>query len=98
MEVGHLVREARELTNLTQVELARRAGTVQSAVSRIEMDQISPTVRTLAHLIHAAGAELRIVVVTEPYTEQQVEALGGWKKIRERRAKGLEDDGSHGAY
>ena len=97
MEVGHLVREARELGGLTQTQLAARAGTAQSAVSRIEQDQISPTVRTLEHLVNAAGAELRITVVTRP-TAAEVKALGGWKKIHERRRKGLEDDGSHGAY
>lgn len=63
MEAGHLVREAREHGHLTQGQLAARAGTAQSAVSRIETGKVSPTVRTLAHLIDLAGGELQMRVV-----------------------------------
>ena len=45
---------------MTQAELARRAGTSQSMVARYESGAASPTVRTLARLLRAAGHELRI--------------------------------------
>jgi transcriptional regulator with XRE-family HTH domain len=38
--------------------LAIRAGTTQSAISRIEKERISPTVETLTGLLHLMGEEL----------------------------------------
>jgi transcriptional regulator with XRE-family HTH domain len=40
--------------------LARRAGTTQSAISRIEQERISPTVQTLSELLHLMGEELAL--------------------------------------
>jgi transcriptional regulator with XRE-family HTH domain len=42
--------------------LAIRAGTTQSAISRIEQGRGSPTVRTLAELLHLMGEELVLAV------------------------------------
>ncbi len=53
-----MLREARKRAGLTQRELARRAGTAQSVVARIERNQSSPTWETLLELIRAAGFEL----------------------------------------
>lgn len=50
-----LLRRAREAAGLSQRELARRAGTAQSVVARIELGESSPTVRTLNRLLEAAG-------------------------------------------
>lgn len=58
MEVGHVVREARKRAGLSQGQLAKRAGTAQSAISRIECDRISPTVDTLDKLVRCAGEAL----------------------------------------
>lgn len=52
---GELVRDRRLAHRLTQAQLARRAGTTQPAISRIERDQISPTVHTLSELLLALG-------------------------------------------
>jgi transcriptional regulator with XRE-family HTH domain len=38
--------------------LARRAGTTQSAISRIEQERISPTIQTLTELLHLMGEDL----------------------------------------
>jgi len=57
---GRLIRRARAEARLTQVELARRCETAQSAISRLENDTISPTVETLERVLAAAGAELII--------------------------------------
>jgi transcriptional regulator with XRE-family HTH domain len=43
-----------------QAELAKRLGTSQPAISRIERDQISPTLDTLERLFNAMGETLRI--------------------------------------
>ena len=46
--------------NLTQEQLAKKAGIPQSTVARIESMTLSPTVRTLAKLAQAVGADLSI--------------------------------------
>ena len=55
---GSLLRRARHAAGLSQRELARRAGTTQSVVARIELDETSPTWETLTRLIAAAGFQL----------------------------------------
>jgi transcriptional regulator with XRE-family HTH domain len=55
---GQLLREARQRHYCTQKQLAARAGTSQAAISRIERDEISPTVETLARLLDLLGEEL----------------------------------------
>src|SRR4051794_7256138 len=57
---GELVRRVRERHHVTQKELAQRAHTAQSAISRIECDRISPTVDTLSGLLRALGEELAL--------------------------------------
>jgi transcriptional regulator with XRE-family HTH domain len=55
---GQLLREARLRHGLTQKQLAMRVGTTQSAISRIERDQVSPTIETLQALLAQLGEEL----------------------------------------
>jgi transcriptional regulator with XRE-family HTH domain len=55
---GHLLREARERRGVSQKRLAIRAGTTQSAISRIERDHVSPSVQTLRELLHLLGEDL----------------------------------------
>lgn len=58
LEPGRLIREARVRHGLSQARLARRAGTTQSAISRIEQERVSPTVHALADLLHLMGEDL----------------------------------------
>jgi len=46
---------------LSQARLARRVGTQQSAISRLEGDEISPSVETLDLLMRAMGESLHFV-------------------------------------
>jgi transcriptional regulator with XRE-family HTH domain len=55
---GRLLREARVRHGISQERLAIRAGTTQSAISRIEKERVSPTVQTLAELLRLLGEEL----------------------------------------
>jgi transcriptional regulator with XRE-family HTH domain len=55
---GALLREARHRHGLGQVELARRVGTAQPAISRIERDVGSPTLATLNRILEALGETL----------------------------------------
>lgn len=59
-DAGALLARVRRETGLTQAELARRAGTSQAMVARYENGAASPTVRTLARLLRAAGHELEL--------------------------------------
>jgi len=60
MSPGELIKTTRVSRGLSQARLARRAGTQQSAISRIEADEVSPTVETLTLLMRAMGEGLEI--------------------------------------
>ena len=47
---------------LSQERLAIRAGTTQSVISRIEKERGSPTVQTLARLLHLLGEDLILAI------------------------------------
>lgn len=57
-DIATLVRDARSRADLSQRELARRAGTAQSVIARIELGQTSPTWETLTRILAAAGFDL----------------------------------------
>lgn len=60
MEAGELLRRRRLAHGLSQRELAERAGTHQSSISRIERGAEDPTVNRLGHLLQALGERLRL--------------------------------------
>lgn len=60
MTPGQLIRETRTRHGLSQERLARRVGTRQSAISRLEADEVSPSVETLDLLLRAMGGRLEI--------------------------------------
>jgi transcriptional regulator with XRE-family HTH domain len=64
---GLLVREARRRHRLDQAGLARRLGTSQAAISRIERDLVSPSIETLNRIMEAMGETM--VVSTTPLNE-----------------------------
>lgn len=66
MDAGKLVREARLRNGLDQAQLARRAGTTQTYISRIERGAVSPSIRTLTRLFAALGQ--RVSLSLEPLT------------------------------
>jgi predicted transcriptional regulator len=55
---GALVRRARRWVNLSQRDLAARAGVPQSTVGRIESGSTDPRASTLSRLLRACGFEL----------------------------------------
>jgi transcriptional regulator with XRE-family HTH domain len=57
MTPGDLIHERREAAGLSQRSLARRAGTTQAAVSKIECGLTSPTWETVRGLLLAMGYE-----------------------------------------
>jgi uncharacterized protein len=57
---GELIRTTRLRHGISQQQLARRAGTRQSAISRVERDEVSPTVETLNLLLNAMGERVEL--------------------------------------
>jgi transcriptional regulator with XRE-family HTH domain len=60
MSPGKLLRDARHRKRVSQKSLATRAGTTQSAISRIERDRISPSIETLRELLYLLGEDLTL--------------------------------------
>jgi transcriptional regulator with XRE-family HTH domain len=79
MDPAVLLRRARDRAGLSQRELARRAGTAQSVVSRIEGGLTDPSTATLLGLLEAAGfdlaAELRPVPVADTHMLDDVDRI-----------------------
>jgi transcriptional regulator with XRE-family HTH domain len=91
-DAGHLLRTARHRAALTQRELARRAGTSQSVVARIEQGQTDPSTANLARLLAAAGFELRVDLWLAPVADThmledvaRILALSPEERLREVR-------------
>lgn len=70
-----LIRSARDIADLTQAELAERAGVSQQAVSAYETGRMDPTVETLIRLIDAAGLEIRVRLVEKDYHDESLAAF-----------------------
>ena len=51
---------ARTRAGLTQIELARKVGTTQAVVARMEGGRVQPSLRTLQRLAAATGSKLTI--------------------------------------
>lgn len=58
--IAKAVIAARKRAGLTQAELARRMGTTQPAVTRMESGRVQPSLRTLQRLAKATGSRLMI--------------------------------------
>ena len=104
--VEALVR-ARTAAKLTQAEVARRLGTTQSAVARLEGGRVSPSFATLRRYAEATGTRLTVGLVrptaeTHESTRQAGTALAGighdgLRRVR-RSAHRSESDRLRNAY
>ena len=61
-KIGHLLRNARHKSGITQDELARRLRTSKSAISRIENHAEDIRLSTLKRVARALGKDLRIAI------------------------------------
>jgi ribosome-binding protein aMBF1 (putative translation factor) len=61
-KIGHLLRNARKKSGMTQDELARRLRTTKSAISRIENHAEGVRVSTLKKVADALGKQLKIAI------------------------------------
>ncbi|QSB24026.1 helix-turn-helix domain-containing protein [Curtobacterium sp. 24E2] len=55
MSAAALIRDARDRAELTQVQLARRAGVTQSVISTYENGRREPSLAALQRMLRAAG-------------------------------------------
>jgi len=60
--IGPLLKIEREKAALTQTQLARRAGSTQQHVSKLEAGQFAPTTALVDRLFDALGLQLRVSV------------------------------------
>ena len=68
---GAWVRQARRLADLSQRELAERAGLRRQVVERIEAGSVSPRLSTLLTLLRAAGCHLALRPGPQPVGTQR---------------------------
>ena len=85
LRADRLLREAREAAGLSQRELARRARTAQSVISRIESGRTDPSTATLQALLAAAG--LSLVTELEPQTVRDTHMLDDVVRILQLTAE-----------
>jgi len=72
IDPAELMKQARARSGLSQRELARRAGTSQSVVARIEVGTTTPTVATLNRLLEAAGLLPSVELRDHPKSQRAV--------------------------
>lgn len=65
-ELAERVREARERLGITQLELARRIGSTQPAMARLEVGGVTPSLDTLGRIAAALGLELVVELRPRP--------------------------------
>ena len=85
VRAGELLKASRLERGLDQAALARRAGTTQNYISRVERGVISPSVRTLERLMHAMGC--RLVLEADPLPFGNATASDLRSDLRDRTAQ-----------
>jgi transcriptional regulator with XRE-family HTH domain len=66
VDAAALIRETRKRHGLNQAALARRAGTSQGQISKIERGVVSPSISTVERLLGVMGERLELATVTGP--------------------------------
>jgi transcriptional regulator with XRE-family HTH domain len=85
LDVGRVLREARQQQGLSQRRLALRAGTSQDAISRIERGVEAPTLERFAQLMLVLGRQpvLDVELLESPVPPSKL-AVGSETTARER--------------
>jgi transcriptional regulator with XRE-family HTH domain len=79
LPIAGLVRRARRIADMSQRQLARAAGVSQSAVSRMETENLVPSLGLLQRVLGAAGLSL---VVADAHG-QVVQPMADWDNTRD---------------
>jgi transcriptional regulator with XRE-family HTH domain len=77
MDAGMLIKRLRFQRGMTQAELARRAGTTQSAIARLESGGRSPSMATLTRTLEALGqrATLHVEAIESGVDRSLIESM-----------------------
>jgi predicted nucleotidyltransferase len=98
--IANTLRQARFDANLSQVDLAARAGTSQSALARYETGAALPTLPTLERLLAACGRRLEIQTPpaqpSAPTSSVRSQLGPQAKKLRRQRRRLLDAANRHG--
>lgn len=93
---AELLRDARTRAGLSQRELAKRAGTAQSVIARIERGDSSPTWETLERLLQAAG--VRLSPQTQPADGSMLYEVPGMLRLTPEQRLGVAEGFSDFRY
>jgi HTH-type transcriptional regulator / antitoxin HipB len=74
-ELGEQLRALREAQHLSQAELARRMGSTQPAIARLEAGRVAPSLDTLDRAAAALGVEL-VVTFQHPQRHDRRQLSG----------------------
>lgn len=80
-----VLRAARLRSNLSQADLARRAGVAQSVISAYESGRREPSLATLARLIEATGHDLLVEAVPSELGVRGLPDTPLGRRLRRRR-------------
>ena len=61
LEIAYRINHLRRRQKISQADLAKKVGTTQSNIARIESGNENVTIQTLDKIANALGAELRVV-------------------------------------
>ncbi len=87
LRIAEQLARARQSRGMTQGELARRMGTSQPAVARMERGNYGGyTIKALAKAAGALGHQLRVELVSSPRYGRPAFAFRGAKKVGARKA------------
>ena len=74
-ELGEQLRALREAHHLSQAELARRMGSTQPAIARLEAGRVAPSLDTLDRAAAALGVEL-VITFQDPQRRDRRQLSG----------------------
>jgi len=97
LAAGLVLKEARQRAGLSQAELARRAGVVQSVISAYESGKREPGMGMLTKLVEAAGHQLRVEAVAVAGASPGLPATAIGRRLRQRRKKLISTAARRGA-
>ena len=92
-----LLRDARRRANLSQTDVARRAGVAQSVVSAYESGKREPAFSTLTRLIAATGHRLEVELNPDECAHPGLPDTPLGRRLRQRRKKILATAAKYGA-
>jgi transcriptional regulator with XRE-family HTH domain len=87
MSPATLIRTSRRAAGLTQAELARRLGTTQSAIARLERPGSNPTVATLESALAATGQRLDLSARSAPPEVDESQIVDALRRTEAERLR-----------